>query len=169
MYTFKILLLSFMLCTIATTNAQNSFRKYTSEKGEKIAFARGIEIDKGYGSTYEFYPYYRAGKYFMIIDEFLTSCYGQCEFYFYFIVDKGEKVYERHFLGAPYRQSEAGTYVQIEIGVDAEFFRTLARAQNLDFIISDHKLRKWKEFDNSFTHKDLRGFRDFAIGMGLME
>ncbi|MGM0651137.1 MAG: hypothetical protein ACQES1_11620 [Bacteroidota bacterium] len=170
MQILKFTLFTFLLCCFTTTNAQTSFRQYKSEDNEKIAFAQGIEINKGYGNTmYEFYPYYRAGEYFMIIDELLTSCYGQCEFYFYFIVDNGQKVFERHFMGTSFKSDPGGSYVQIEIEVDAEFFRSLAQAEKLDFIMSDHKLRKWEEFNNSYNREDLQGFRDFAKGMGLIE
>jgi hypothetical protein len=130
----------FACFVIVSATAQASFRQYTSEDGEKTAFARGVEIDKGYGSTYEFYPYYQASKYFMIIDEFVTS-YGQNEFYFYFILDDGQKVYERRFAGYPFKQTEGGSYIQIEIEVDADFFKSLADAEKLDFIMTDHKLR----------------------------
>lgn len=170
MQILKLILAVSVLCFVATTSAQTSFRQYTSKDDEKIAFAHGIKINKGYGNTlYEFYPYYRSREYFMVIDELIISCYGQCEFYFYFIVDNGQKVFERHFTGYPFVQSEVGTYIQIEIKVDEDFFRSLAQTEKLEFIMTDHKLRKWEEFNNTYTWEDLQGFRDFGKGMGLIK
>ena len=175
----KSLLLIVFSLLINWGYGQNTFKKYTEEKSGKVtAWAKGVvKAKENYYrevNLVDIYPYYEAGSYYLVMASYIMSDgytsvvkeHGYGDIYLLLEYLDGEKVVQLH---RTYREARQKDSHELLFKISSEQMIYIAISQSLNIKVRSTKILKYENYDYSFSWADLKGFREFAEGMKLIE